>query len=223
MGTQHDEPLPGAVVAERLTAARVRTTPGALMTSLLQLERAGLIAVHRDGHHRFALTRQGEAAALQLGPGAAVDAVVVMVDLVGFVAFTQEYGDAAAHAAARSLQSTADAELRARSGQLVKSLGDGVLGTLPPGVDPLGPVAAIARGCLRPDGAPWQIRAGAARGRPISHGGDLFGADVNLVARLCDLAGPDELVVATTGPAADAHLDVRGLSDPVPVARMALR
>jgi class 3 adenylate cyclase len=73
------------------------------------------------------------------------------------------------------------------------------------------------------DGAPWPLRAGVHVGRPIEHRGDVFGADVNLAARLCSVAAPDELVRsverATTG---HELVEVRGLPDPVPVVRVAL-
>jgi class 3 adenylate cyclase len=48
----------------------------------------------------------------------------------------------------------------------------------------------------------------------------LYGADVNLVARLCEMAGPDE-VMCSVPPSATvvptAHAAVRGIEDPVPV------
>ena len=44
---------------------------------------------------------------------------------------------------------------------------------------------------------------------------------MNLVARLCDAAAPNELVVALDRAADDdEHLEVRGLAQPVPVVRV---
>src|SRR4051812_41192102 len=121
-----------------------------------------------------------------------------MVDLVGFVAFTEREGDQAAHHVARQLQDLADAELRRAGGALVKALGDGFLGTARTENEGVGAVRTVARQGLRPDGQSWPLRAAVHRGRPISYRGDLFGADVNLTARLCSAAQPGELVMTAT-------------------------
>jgi class 3 adenylate cyclase len=221
LGTTPDEPVDGSGLIRRLGRAGVNAGPGSLLSALLRLEESGHVTVQRTPSYAFSLTPRGEEAAHDLGPGARVDATVLMLDLVGFVAFTEEHGDDEAHRAALVLHDAADAELRSRSGRVVKSLGDGVLGTLPPGADTEGAVVAIAQRCARPDGSRWEVRAGAREGRPIAFGGDLYGADVNLVARLCDAARPDELVLAV-GPAVPVteRLEVRGLAQPVSIRRV---
>ena len=223
LGTSPDEPADGALITRRLDRAGFPVRPSALLSSLLGLEDSGHVAVQRTPAHAFSLTPLGEDAAHDLGPGARVDATVLMIDLVGFVAFTEEHGDDAARLAALALHDAADVELRSRSGRVVKGLGDGVLGLLPPGADAGEAVGAIARRCERPDGSRWAVRAAAREGRPIAHDNDIFGADVNLVARLCDEARANELVLAL-GPAVPAaeQVAVRGLSDPVPIRRLAV-
>jgi class 3 adenylate cyclase len=221
LGTAADEPVDGPVLLRRLARAGIETSPGPLLTALLRLEESGHVTVQRSPVHAFALTSRGEAAALDLGPGRRVDAMVLMVDLVGFVAFTEEHGDDEAHRAALALHDAADTELRSRAGRVIKALGDGVLGTLPPGADTEGAVAGIAQRCSRPDGSRWKVRAGAREGRPIAFGGDLFGADVNLVSRLCDAAQPGELVLAVGPPELPAErLEVRGVAQPVAIRRV---
>ena len=221
LGTSPVALVDGEDLTGRLHRAGFRTNPAALLTKLLRLEESGHVAVQRTPSYGFGLTERGATAAHDLGPGARVDVVVVMLDLVGFVAFTDEHGDEAARRAATSLHDAADAELRARGGRLVKSLGDGVLGTLPAGTDPSSAVSGIARRCTRPDGSRWKVRAAGRHGCPIAHGDDLYGTDVNLVSRLCAAAGPDELVVAVGPEVVGAErLDVRGLADPVPVVRV---
>ncbi len=115
-------------------------------------------------------------------------------------------------------------ELSSVNGRLVKHLGDGVLGSLPVEADPVAVLAAVARRCEQPGGAPWAIRASARHGRPIAHGSDLYGADVNLAARLCAAAEPGQVVLSgfpAVPPVED--LAVRGRSTPVPISRVALR
>lgn len=221
LGTTRDGPVDGEALTRRLARAGAPTAPDALLSALLRLEESGHVAVRRHPSHAFSITPLGEDAAHDLGPGGRVEALVVMIDLVGFVTFTEEHGDDAARQAALMLHDASDTELRSRSGRVVKSLGDGVLGTLPTGSDVHEAVTAIARRCERPDGSRWQVRAAAREGRPIAHGGDLYGADVNLVARLCSAALPDELVLALSLGDDDAErVEVRGLTDPVPIRRV---
>jgi class 3 adenylate cyclase len=221
LGTSDDEPVDGETVARRLEANGRGLTASRLLTQLLAFEASGHVEVRREDGYRFSLTALGEEAAYELGPGDPIDVVIVMVDLVGFVSFTAEHGDGAAHHAARQLQDLGDAELRASGGKLVKHLGDGFLGTVRSTTDGISVVRGVARRCLRPDGQPWPVRAAVHRGRPISFRGDLFGADVNLTARLVAAAQPSELVM-TAAPAdpASESLAVRGLSDPIMVTRM---
>lgn len=223
LGTSAEGPIDGDTVSRRLAATGRTLSPSRLLVQLLALEASGHLGVTREGGYRFALTALGEDAAYELGPGDPIDVVLVMVDLVGFVTFTVEEGDSAAHRAARQLQDVGDAEFRRAGGKLVKPLGDGFLGTVRTPADGVGIVRSVAQRCLRPDGRPWPLRAAVHRGRPISFRGDLFGADVNLTARLCSAAQPGELVMTATpgDPTAEA-LDVRGLTDPIAVTRMAM-
>jgi adenylate cyclase len=185
------------------------------------------VNVDRDrvnGSYRFSLTELGEEAAGELGPGRPTDLILVMVDLVGFVAFTASHDDLAAQQAASLLHRLAHDELRRERGRVVKSLGDGVLGALPVGADAVGALERLAGRLEHPDGGCWSIRAAAHAGRPIVLDGDVFGHDVNLVARLCAAAGADELLLSGLGNRpADESLVIRGLDAPVVVCRHRIR
>jgi class 3 adenylate cyclase len=223
LGTGDGGGVDGDTIRRRLAANGRKWPASQLLAQLLALEASGHVEVRRDDAYRFALTPFGEEAAYELGPGDPINVVLVMVDLVGFVAFTAEQGDNAAHQVARQLEDLGDAELRRAGGKLVKPLGDGFLGTVRTPAEGVGIVRSVARRCLRPDGRPWPLRAAVHLGRPIAFRGDLFGADVNLTARLCSAAQPGELVMTTVpgDPTAEA-LDVRGLNDPIAVTRMAV-
>ncbi|HJR25483.1 MAG TPA: hypothetical protein VJ804_08425, partial [Acidimicrobiales bacterium] len=127
-GTTEEAPMEPAELVQSLERSGLRARPGTVLSSLLRLEGSGHVWLRREGGYAFALTPLGEQAAFDLGPGQAVQVTVVMLDLVGFVAFTEVHGDDAAHRAARQLHDVARAELRQRSGRLVKPLGDGILG-----------------------------------------------------------------------------------------------
>lgn len=221
VGTASDGPVGGAEVTRRLEAAGRPVRADRLLRFLLDLERAGHAQVSRGAGYAFALTDAGEAAAYGVGAGRPVDLLVVMVDLVDFVAFTDREGDDAGLHAATQLAQVTTEELGRRGGRVVKHLGDGVLGSLPVEADAVDLVAAIARRCLRPDGTPWPLRASARLGRPILLAGDLYGTDVNLASRLCGTARPGEIVLSGFGPV--AHVDaveVRGVSTVVPITRV---
>ena len=221
LGTTPAAPVTADGLVALLHRGGLRPSPSQLLASLLRLERSGHVHVARRDQYRFALTPLGEDAAYDLGPGQRVEVTVVMIDLVGYVAFTEEHGDDAAHRAARQLHDVARIESARCRGRVVKQLGDGILLGLPPRVDAAEVVTAISRRCRRPDGSRWPVRAAARSGRPIEHGGDLYGADVNLVARLCEQADPDQLVLAVEQPEEAAeHLEVRGLASPVGVTRV---
>jgi len=216
--------IDGTEVARRLhDAGRPAPAPD-ILAALLALESSGHVRIERGGTYRFELTADGQDAAYSLGPGATEEAVLVMVDVVGYVAYTSQHGDAAAHALAQRLLTAAEQELSAVRGRLVKSLGDGFLGTAPPVTDAVVLVRRIASKCELNDADPtWpRLRAAVHRGRPIRHGGDLYGTDVNLVARLCELAGPDEVMCSVPASATvvpTAHAAVRGIEHPVPVMK----
>lgn len=223
LGTRTDGAVDGATVDRRLQLAGHAPKPSALLAQLLALETSGFVAVDRTDGYRFALTDRGEATVYELGPGDPIDVVLVMVDLVGFVAFTAEHGDTAAHEAARRLHDVGDSELRRVGGKVVKPLGDGFLGTARTRDDAIRAVRNIAQRCPRPDGESWPLRAAVHRGRPIAFRGDLFGGDVNLASRLCAAAEPGQLVTTTSSDDPDAEqLDVRGLDDAIAVTRMAM-
>ncbi|MEJ7583971.1 MAG: hypothetical protein WKF43_07755 [Acidimicrobiales bacterium] len=209
----------GNEVIGRLQDAGLAASPARVMARLLRLETQGLVRVERQPEHRFRLTPAGEEAAYAHGPGSPIDVTLVMADLVGFVAYTTRRGDKAAHRAAWSFQRCAEQSLQAGGGDAVKGLGDGVLGTAPSAKAALTAVRELAHHCRDLDGEPWQLRAAVHRGRPVAHRGDLFGADVNLVARMCDVANPGEALLTGGG---TEHLDLRGLDHPVTVERVLL-
>ncbi len=212
----------GTEVQERLTAVGQPVAAGALLVALLRLETTGHVDVERGQTMRFALTTKGRDRAYEVGGGQPVHLQLLMADLVDFTAFTSTHGDAAARAAAGSLHVAASDALRLGRGEVVKVMGDGFLAWLPPDADPVPVVTAVAAGCERSDGEPWRLRAASHVGHPIRHRGDLFGNDVNLVARLCQAAAPGELVRSFGGVDDPEHLVVRGIDAPVPVWRMAI-
>ena len=213
----------GAEVQNRLKGLGHEARADKLMVALLRLEDTGHVAIdRRDDGLRFALTEKGRDRAYELGGGKPVHLQLLMADLVSFTEFTSTHGDVAARAAAGTLHQVASDAFRRDGGAVVKSMGDGFLAWLPPSADPVSVVARVSAGCARPTGERWPLRAASHVGHPIQHGGDLFGRDVNLVARLCDAAAPGELVRSGGGYGEPEHLSVRSFDDPIPVWRVTI-
>ncbi len=117
---------------------------------------------------------------------------VLFLDLSRFTALTDVHGDHAAIDVADRFIAAARSAVEANSGRLLKTLGDGALLVLDD------PGAAIRTADetshrLHDLGAMPEITGGVATGPVIDRDDDVFGATVNLAARLADLAPPGEL------------------------------
>ena len=122
---------------------------------------------------------------------------IAVTDIVGFTEFTAEHGDAGALAGLDAQERIVRAALPP-DGRVVKELGDGLMLWFPD-------AAAGLTACLdlherldaeTSDEMPLWVRMGMHWGCPTPRGDDLIGNDVNLAARIVDMAGPGELLVS---------------------------
>jgi adenylate cyclase len=122
---------------------------------------------------------------------------IAFTDLVGFTEYTAERGDeralAVLDAQARVVSTALPSDAR-----VVKELGDGLMLWFP---DPVGAVSACLE--LRDrfdddafDEAPLGVRMGLHWGEPTPRGSDFVGHDVNIAARIVELAGTGELLLS---------------------------
>jgi adenylate cyclase len=130
--------------------------------------------------------------------GSTVEGTIAFTDIVGFTEYTATRGDEEA------LQLLAVQERLARSvlpesARLVKELGDGLLLWFPRA----GPALRSALDLQQrfeaesmETGLPMWMRVGMHHGRALTRGADLVGHDVNLAARIADVAGPGEVLVS---------------------------
>lgn len=163
-----------------------------------------------------------------------VTGTVLFTDIVGFTAFTEEAGDEQA-LAVLTAQEDVVAELLPIGARVVKELGDGLMLWFPDAADALS-TAVILQSRLEEidlaEGFPLWLRMGAHFGTQTRRRDDLVGHDVNVAARIVDLAGPREVLVSeATRHAAEPTLEgvefvemgpvfVKGLSDPVWIHRV---
>ena len=123
---------------------------------------------------------------------------ILFTDLVGFSSWALEAGDEAAVDLLRRVGQGIEPAVAEEGGRVVKRLGDGLMAVFP---EPMGAIEAACRARaavqdIEVGGHRPRVRAGVHLGRPRKLGGDLFGVDVNIAARVAAAAGPDEILVS---------------------------
>ncbi|MEK6229415.1 MAG: adenylate/guanylate cyclase domain-containing protein [Actinomycetota bacterium] len=126
------------------------------------------------------------------------EVVIVFNDLVGFSDWTLEAGDTLALELLRRVGQAVEPPIEAHGGRIVKRLGDGVMAVFG---DPAEAVEAALEGSralddLEVGGYSPRVRTGIHMGRPRRLGGDYYGVDVNIAARVATAAGPGEVLVS---------------------------
>ena len=127
-----------------------------------------------------------------------VDVAILFTDLVGFSGWALEAGDRAAVRLLREVGEAIEPPVLERQGEVVKRLGDGLMAAFwdaPCAVESA--FAAAERVApIEVDGYRPLLRTGIHLGRPRKLGGDYFGVDVNVAARLAEAARPGEILVS---------------------------
>jgi adenylate cyclase len=127
-----------------------------------------------------------------------LEVAVLFTDLAGFSSWALEVGDELAIKLLGEVAGAIEPPILERRGEVVKRLGDGLMGAfhdarsaVEAAFDARERVATIAVAGYRP-----RLRTGIHLGRPRRIGGDYFGVDVNIAARLAEAAEPDEVLVS---------------------------
>jgi class 3 adenylate cyclase len=167
---------------------------------------ANIIEVQPEIAEGFLGGSEINAAGAAIAPGGSADErdpgirTVMFTDIVDSTALTQRLGDDAAMAFLRTHDTIVRDALGAFSGREIKHTGDGIMACFASAV-------AAARCASRIQNAlaeheheehshPIKVRIGAAAGEPVENHTDLFGATVQLAARLCGHAQPDQSLVS---------------------------
>lgn len=123
---------------------------------------------------------------------------ILFTDLVGFSEWSLEAGDEAAVELLRRVGLAIEPVVTRGGGRVVKRIGDGMMAVFD---SPVTAVAAAHDACaavaeINLSGYHPSLRAGVHLGRPRALGGDLFGVDVNVAARVADAARANEVLVS---------------------------
>jgi len=125
---------------------------------------------------------------------------ILFTDIVNSTTLTQSLGDEAAMAMLRVHDSIVRNALSASGGREVKHTGDGIMASFVSAAAAVRCAMQIQRelekhGQANPE-RPLRVRAGAAAGELVEQHNDLFGCTVQLAARLCAHAQPEQILVS---------------------------
>jgi len=160
---------------------------------------------------------------------------ILFTDLCDSTQQTQELGDEGFMLLLREHDEIVRAALHKQGGREVKHTGDGIMASftsvsaaVEAGID----VQSSLRRRNNDADRPIHLRVGIGVGEPVTERGDLFGAAVQLSARLCGVASPGGIAVSTAvrdlcvgkrfSFDAKGSLDLKGFVEPVPVFEVRL-
>jgi class 3 adenylate cyclase len=126
--------------------------------------------------------------------------VVVFTDLVGSTALLARLGDDRMQRVQAAHVADVRGVVGALGGMVHKSMGDGVMASFPSALSALAAAAMVPRDMealdAREGGLGLAVRVGVSAGEPIADAdGDLHGMAVVIAARLCGVAGSNEVLV----------------------------
>jgi class 3 adenylate cyclase len=125
--------------------------------------------------------------------------VVLFTDIEESTSLTQRLGDAGAMQVVRDHDDLVRRAIESRDGQVVKHTGDGMMASFVSVTQALGCAIAIQRdlGARNANSTlPFNVRIGITAGEPVTANDDLFGATVQLAARLCSISDPGAIYVS---------------------------
>jgi class 3 adenylate cyclase len=125
---------------------------------------------------------------------------IMFTDIVGSTSMTERLGDARSVEMVRAHDALVRRALKDTGGRVVKHTGDGIMASFED--------AAISVQCARAIQQAFEafnlaskeklrVRIGIDVGEPVADSNDLFGATVQMAARLCQSAEPDAILVSS--------------------------
>jgi class 3 adenylate cyclase len=120
---------------------------------------------------------------------------IMITDIVGSTSLIEQLGDVNAKELVLGVDSLVRQHVDRYSGQTVDHTGDGVMASFTSAHDALSAAVALQRAISAREGnlPEASVRVGLAAGEPIAEANRLFGAAVNLAARMCAAAQPSTI------------------------------
>ena len=158
---------------------------------------------------------------------------IMFTDIEGSTAVSTSRGDDAAVALVKRHDRIVREALEECGGRIIKRTGDGMFASFTSVLRAVESSVAIQRGTTREHrkGPDLAVKIGLSVGEPVEDSEDLFGASVNLAARICAHAGGGQTLVSGTvrdlaiGKGIDflsmGAIGLKGFPDPVPLYEVA--
>jgi class 3 adenylate cyclase len=140
-------------------------------------------------------TDNADRVVLDDGPDSAIR-VIAFTDIEGSTELSTRLGDAAAMEVLTAHDAIVRAQLTEYGGREIKHTGDGILASFTSVTGALRATTEIHQGAS--DIAHLAIKIGMSAGEPVDGSGDIYGATVNLAARICAHAAGGQTLVAST-------------------------
>lgn len=124
---------------------------------------------------------------------------VLFTDICNSTALTQALGDDAGTQLVREHDVIVRRGLAAHDGREVKHMGDGIMASFSSVSSAVKAAMDIQSDLVernRTSATPFDLRIGISAGEPVTEGQDLFGAAVQLAARLCSVCAPGRITVS---------------------------
>jgi class 3 adenylate cyclase len=125
---------------------------------------------------------------------------IFFTDIVGSTSLTQRFGDDGCMALVEVHNTIVRDALAENGGREIKHTGDGIMAAFASAASAVRCAAHVqkrlAEHPARSGDAPVMVRIGAAAGEPVESNRDLFGSTVQLAARLCAHAEPEQTLVS---------------------------
>jgi class 3 adenylate cyclase len=166
-----------------------------------------IIQVEPDVADLFLGSSQVNEAGAVVMPGSGADAhdpgirTVLFTDIVESTSLTQRLGDEEAMEVLRVHDTVVRDALAALKGREVKHTGDGIMASFVSAAAAVRCASQIQRELAQRASEQGnhsiKVRIGGAAGEPVERNSDIFGSTVQLAARLCSHAEPEQIVVSS--------------------------
>jgi len=166
-----------------------------------------IIQVEPDVADLFLGSSEANEAGAVVMPSGGADAhdpgirTVLFTDIVESTSLTQKLGDEVAMELLHIHDAVVREALKALNGREVKHTGDGIMASFVSAAAAVRCAAQIQRELAQrareQSNHPIKVRIGGAAGEPVERNSDIFGSTVQLAARLCSHAEPEQIVVSS--------------------------
>jgi len=127
--------------------------------------------------------------------------IIMFTDMEGSTTITTRLGDAKSMELLRTHDAIIRNAIKIHGGSEVKHTGDGFMISFSSVSHAVECAISIQRGInsynKKDPVTPLHLRIGLSAGEPVTEGGDLFGSTVQLAARICDYAKPEQILVTS--------------------------